>query len=285
MTKSSKKNRLKGQKSSKKSADGKKKRTSTKASVAQRESSSPTKKSRYRDALSPGSVSSKGTVSTASSSSTMSYVLKTPDPSPTQREVPSSSKRVARNLDLSVLAIDGSSKKKAKNSGTGRTKASTTKSAKTAKTAKTPEAAESVCKNVINMCDNDGDDLHNTSSSSESEGDESGDEDEPKELEAHQFEWHTQKGLVEGLAFHYEEDAYTNKTTGQQIDLLVKKYTPTQLKPVLMSLCFSLTRDPKDLNLNAITTKKKAGDLLKQLIVPALDAHESDVHSGDDDKW
>ena len=282
MTKSSKKNRLKGQKSSKKSADGKKKRTSTKASVAQRESSSPTKKSRYRDASSPGSVSSKGTVPTASSLSTMSYVLKTPDRSPTQREVPSSSKRVARNLDLSVLAIDGSSKKKAKNSGTGRTKAQTTKSAKTAKT---PEAAESVCNDIIDMCGNDGDDLHDTSSSSESEGDESGDEEEPKELEAHQFEWHTPKGLLEGLAFHYEEDAYTNKTTGQQIDLLVKKYTPTQLKTVLMSLCFSLTCDPKDLNLNAITTKKKAGALLKQLIVPALEEHESDVHSSDGDKW
>ena len=281
MTKSSKKNRLKGQKSSKKSADGKKKRTSTKASVAQRESSSPTKKSRYRDASSPGSVSSKGTVSTASSSSTMSYVLKTPDRSPTQREVPSSSKRVARNLDLSVLAIDGSSKKKAKNSGTGRKKASTLESSKIAKTS---EAAESVRKTIIDMCDNDGDDLHDTSSSSESEDDESGDEEGQKELEAHHFHWHTQTGLLEGLASHYEEDAYTNKSIEQQIDLLVKKYTATQLRLVLLSLCFHLTRDPKDLNLNAITTKNKAGVLLKQLIVPALDEHESNVHSGVNEK-
>ena len=277
MTKSSKKSRMKGQMSSKTSADGKKKRTSLKASVAQRESSTPAKKSRYRDASSPGSVSSKGTVTTASSSSTMSYLLKTPDRSTTEREVSSSIKRLARNLDMSVLATDGSSNDKVKNSGTRRKKAQTTK---LGKTATAPEDTESACKDVIDMCGNDVEDIEDASSSSESEEVESGGEEEQKELEAHQFEWHTSKGLLEGLAFHYEEDVYMNKTTRQQIDLLVKKYTPTQLKPVLMSLCFSLRRDPKDLNLNAITTKNKAGALLKQLIMPAIEGNDRDDDSG-----
>ena len=282
MSKSSKKNRFKERQSSKASADGKKKRSSTKASVAQREPSSPSKKMRYREVSSPGSVSSKGTVTTASSSSNMSYVLKTPDRESTQRNVPSPSKQFARNLDLNGLAIDGSNKKKAKNSGTGRKKASTSESSKFAKTS---EAAESVRKTIIDMvCDNDGDDLHDTSSSSESEDDESSDEEEQKALEAHHFNWHTPMGLLEGLASHYEEEAYMNKSIEEQIDLLVKKYTPTQLKLVLVSACYHLTRDPKDLNLNAVTSKNKAGVLLKELIVPALDEHEPDVHSGVNEK-
>lgn len=281
MSKSSKKNRFKEHQSSKASADGKKKRSSTKASVAQREPSSPSKKMRYREVSSPGSVSSKGTVTTASSSSNMSYVLKTPDRESTQRNVPSPSKQFARNLDLNGLAIDGSNKKKAKNSGTGRKKASKSESSKFAKTS---EAAESVRKTIIDMCDNDGDDLHDTSSSSESEDDESSEEEEQKALEAHHFHWHTQMGLLEGLASHYEEEAYVNKSSEEQIDLLVKKYTPTQLKLVIVSACVHLTHDPKDLNLNAVTSKNKAGVLLKQLIVPALDEHESDVHSGVNEK-
>ena len=40
----------------------------------------------------------------------------------------------------------------------------------------------------------------------------------------------------------------------------------------------------KDLDLKAITSKNKAGLLLKELIVPALDEHESDVHSGVNEK-
>ena len=112
----------------------------------------------------------------------------------------------------------------------------------------------------------------------------SDDEEEQEALEAHHFLWHTPMGLLEGLASHYEEEAYMNKSIEEQIDLLVKKYTPTQLKLVIVSTCFHLTRDPKDLDLKAITSKNKAGLLLKELILPALDEHESDVHSGVNEK-
>ena len=147
---------------------------------------------------------------------------------------------------------------------------------------KNPKEVE--CLELIVMCGDDDVDVHSTSSLSQSEDDESGDEDEPKELEAHQFEWHTAKGLLEGLSFHYDEDAYMNKSTGQQIDLLVKKYTPTQLKPVFMLLCLPLNLSPMDLNLNAITTKMKAGTMLKQLILPAIEGNDSDVDSGNGGK-
>ena len=50
------------------------------------------------------------------------------------------------------------------------------------------------------------------------------------ELEARQFEWHTTKGLLEGLSSHYNENDYVTKNAIEKIDLLLEKYTLVQLK-------------------------------------------------------
>ena len=55
-------------------------------------------------------------------------------------------------------------------------------------------------------------------------------------------------------------------------------------KSVFMLLCLPLNLNPMDLNLNAITTKMKAGTMLKQLILPAIEGNDSDVDSGNGGK-
>ena len=55
-------------------------------------------------------------------------------------------------------------------------------------------------------------------------------------------------------------------------------------KSVLMLLCLSLNLNPMDLNLIAITTKTKAGTMLKQLILLAIEGNDSDVDSGNGGK-
>ena len=204
----------------------------------------------------------------------MSYALETPDGSPSGRKGLSPSKKLARKLDLSLLAIDGSKKKKVKNHGTGR---------KTTKITKNTEPVETECYSDVDISSDNDVTGHHTSSSSESGDDESGREDVPKVLQAHHFKWHTEEGLLEGLLFHYDKDDFLNKSVGEKIDMLVKKYTPTQLKPVFILLCLPLNQDPTTLNLNAITTKTKAGTMLKQLIVPVIEDNECDVQSGDDE--
>ena len=276
--KSPKNNKMKGQKPSRKFTEGHMKRSPRKSSVASPAANSSTvdslKKAQYRDKSSPGSVSSKGTAATARSSSSMSYALETPDGSPSGRKGLSPSKKLARKLDLSLLAIDGSTKKKVKNHGTGR---------KTTKITKNTEPVETECYSDVDISSDNDVTGHHTSSSSESGDDESGREDVPKVLEAHHFKWHTEEGLLEGLLFHYDKDDFLNKSVGEKIDMLVKKYTPTQLKPVFILLFLSLNQDPTTLNLNAITTKTKAGTMLKQLIVPVIEDNECDVQSGDDE--
>lgn len=276
--KSPKNNKMKGQKPSRKFTEGHMKRSPRKSSVASPAANSSTvdslKKAQYRDKSSPGSVSSKGTAATARSSSSMSYALETPDGSPSGRKGLSPSKKLARKLDLSLLAIDGSKKKKVKNHGTGR---------KTTKITKNTEPVETECYSDVDISSDNDVTGHHTSSSSESGDDESGREDVPKVLEAHHFQWHTEEGLSKGLSFHYDKDDFLNKSVGEKIDMLVKKYTPTQLKPVFILLCLPLNQDPTTLNLNAITTKTKAGTMLKQLIVPVIEDNECDVQSGDDE--
>ena len=285
--KSPKNNKMKGQKPSRKFTEGHMKRSPRKSSVASPAANSSTvdspNKAQYRDKSSPGSVSSKGTAATARSSSSMSYALETPDASPSGRKGLSPSKKLARKLDLSVLSIDGSTKKKVKNHGTGRKKASSG-TGKTTKTTKKTEPVETECFEYVDMSLDDDVNGHRTSSSFESGDDESGGEDVPKVLEAHHFQWHTEEGLSKGLSFHYGKDDFMNKSTGQKIDLLVKNYSPTQQRPVFMLLCVPLNRDPMDLNLNAITTKMKAGTMLKQLILPAIEGNDSDVDSGNGGK-
>ena len=276
--KSPKNNKMKGQKPSRKFTEGHMKRSPRKSSVASPAANSSTvdspNKAQYRDKSSPGSVSSKGTAATARSSSSMSYALETPDGSRSGRKGLSPSKKLARKLDLSLLAIDGSTKKKVKNHGTGR---------KTTKITKNTEPVETECYSDVDISSDNDVTGHHTSSSSESGDDESGREDVPKVLQAHHFKWHTEEGLLEGLSFHYDKDDFLNKSVGEKIDMLVKKYSPTQLKPVFILLCLPLNQDPTTLNLNAITTKTKAGTMLKQLIVPAIEDHECDVQSGDDE--
>ena len=130
---------------------------------------------------------------------------------------------------------------------------------------------------VIDMCK--GNNGASTSSSSDNDDGESDDNDDLKELQAHQFEWHTASGLLEGLSFHYDVNAYENKGTEQQIDMLVKKYTPAQLKPVFIMSSIAASDNTKDLNLNVITTKIMAGTKLKEIIVPIIDGDESDDES------
>ena len=55
-------------------------------------------------------------------------------------------------------------------------------------------------------------------------------------------------------------------------------------KSVFMLLCLPLNLNPMDLNLIAITTKTKAGTMLKQLILLAIEGNDSDVDSGNGGK-
>jgi len=136
---------------------------------------------------------------------------------------------------------------------------------------------------IIDMSKASHDSDGSTSSSSESDDEESIDEDDTKELEAHQFEWHTTAGLMEGLSSHYDADDYKNKSTSQQIDMLVKKYTPAQLKPVFIMLSISVNGNAKDLNLKVITNKKIASAKLKAIIVPLIDGDESEDDDSEDE--
>ena len=75
---------------------------------------------------------------------------------------------------------------------------------------------------------------------------------------------------------------YENKGTGQQIDMLVKKYTPAQLKPVFIMSSIAASGNTPDLNLDVITTKRKAGTKLKEIIVSIINGDESDDESRED---
>ena len=44
------------------------------------------------------------------------------------------------------------------------------------------------------------------------------------ELEAHQIDWHTTEGLLEGLSAHCNEDNYLTILFSERINLLSKKY-------------------------------------------------------------
>jgi len=283
MAKSSGKIKSGRRKSSKKGTMSPAKATSRK----REKSTSIDKNATYRNAPSPGSVSSKSTAKTSSTtSSPMSFIMSTPvrrsSKSKASLSSSSSSKKSAGKIDLTSLAIDDSSKKKS-NKVKGRpTKPKTTKTnSRKEKTPKKEDAVKSAV--IIDMSKTSRDSDGSTSSSSDSDDEESIDEDDTKELEAHQFEWHTSDGLMEGLSSHYDADDYKNKSTSQQIDMLVKKYTPAQLKPVFIMLSMSVNDNAKDLNLNVITTKKIASAKLKAIIVPLIDGDESDVDDSEDE--
>jgi hypothetical protein len=250
MAKVSKTKKTKASKPLAKTAYGEK-RAKSKAILVKQEKFPQSEKPSYRSASSPYSISSKSTAGTLSTASPMSIVLETPiQQKSTSRNGGASSlslKRSGQKLDISSLGIDGSSKNKVKKteqakSNTGRTKSNSGRKKTTNDFGKKDgiidisaddKDHETNCSNVPAL-GNDEEDKDN--------------EDKPEELEARQFDWHTSEDLLEGLSFHYDDDAYINKSTGQQIDMLVKKYTLTQLKPVIVLLSFAANINSRDLN-------------------------------------
>ena len=75
---------------------------------------------------------------------------------------------------------------------------------------------------------------------------------------------------MEGLSHHYYHGAYINKSTAEQIEMLVKKYSIGQLKYTII-LSSAENANLRGMHLNAITTKAKAGSKLKEIIVPIIE--------------
>ena len=64
--------------------------------------------------------------------------------------------------------------------------------------------------------------------------------------------------------------------------MLVKKYTPAQLKPIFIMSSIAASGNTPDLNLDVIITKRKAGTKLKEIIVSIINGDESDDESRED---
>ena len=80
-------------------------------------------------------------------------------------------------------------------------------------------------------------------------------EDEPRkteELQAHEFDWHTLDGLLEGIVHCYDNAVYAKEHASEQTDMLVKRYSVRQLKHVIV-LSSANTLSLKGLNLHCIT--------------------------------
>ena len=81
--------------------------------------------------------------------------------------------------------------------------------------------------------------------------------DEP---EAHQFDWHTTEGLLEGIPSHYNKEYHLTNIVSERIDLLLKKYTLPQLKTVMSLMCVAISLNQKDMNTKYIILKPAAGN-------------------------